>query len=52
MLMVLLAFKGDEIRVQKQGKNGSMITEAVEPFDAETQVVVHRVGDNKNCYPV
>ena len=42
-------YSGHEVRVQKQGKNGSMITEAVEPFNPEKQVVVHRVGDNKNC---
>ena len=44
-------FSGTEVVVQKKGKNG-MVVEAVEPVDANIHVVIHRVGDAANKYPV
>ena len=44
-------FSGTQLVVKKQGKNG-MVVEAIEPVDAAVHVVIHRVGDAANRYPV
>jgi len=44
-------FTGTELVVQKKGKKG-MVIEAKEPVDPNVHVVIHRVGDATNRYPV